>query len=202
MIPARLNLAREALEGPLRAGLGSKVALIGPEGQLTYDQLDAQSGTFAAACAARGIGRGDRVLLRTWNCLEFAVAFLALAKIGAVPVMQNSAAGLADVEYVLEHSGAVAAIALAPLAEPLRALASRLPKGLIVARGAAAGENAFEDMVLQGGPGRFEARERGRLDVRLRDTRGRACLKHGRPHPTFHSVSAAANVTARAPTRA
>ena len=31
------------------------------------------------------------------------------------------------------------------------------PKGLIVARGAAAGENAFEDMVLQGGPGRFEA---------------------------------------------
>jgi acetyl-CoA synthetase len=87
-------------------------------------------------------------LLRTWNCIEFAVAFLGLAKLGAVPVMQNSAAGLTDVEYVLKHSDAVAAVALAELAGPLRSLTARLQKGLIVARGAAPGEGVFEDMTI------------------------------------------------------
>ena len=150
VIPARLNIAREALHGALAAGLGGKTALIGPRGTLSYAELEAQSGAFAAARATRGITRGDRVLLRTWNCIEFAVAFLGLAKLGAVPVMQNSAAGLPDVEYVLEHSDAVAAVALAEIAEPLRSLAARLPKGLIVARGALPGEAVFEDMVKSG----------------------------------------------------
>ena len=149
-IPANVNIAREALEGPLAAGLGVKTALIGVRGQLSYAELDAQSGAFAAACRARGIARGDRVLLRTWNCIEFAVAFLGLAKLGAVPVMQNSAAGFEDVQYVLEHSDAVAAVCLAELAEPLRALTRQLPKGLIVARGAAPGEAVYEDMIREG----------------------------------------------------
>jgi len=151
VIPPRLNIAREALQGALAAGLGGKLALIGPHGGLTYAELDRQSSAFAASAAGRGIGRGDRVLLRTWNCLEFAVAFMGLAKLGAVPVMQSSAAGGVDIEYVLDHSDAVAAVVLAPLAEPLRALSARLPKGLIVARGAAPGEGVYEDMVLQGG---------------------------------------------------
>ena len=150
VIPARLNIAREALAGALGKGLGGKVALVGPLGHLTYAQLDAQSGAFAASCTARGIVRGDRVLLRTWNCIEFAVAFLGLAKLGAVPVMQNSAAGLDDVEYVLGHSDAVAAVSLAELAGPLRELAGMLSKGLIVARGAVPGEGVYEDMVRQG----------------------------------------------------
>ncbi len=147
VIPARVNIAREALEAPLKAGLGNKVAFVSVRGQLTYAELDAQSGAFAAACRKRGIGRGDRVLLRTWNCIEFAVAFLGLAKLGAVPVMQNSAAAMADVQYVLEHSDAVAAVALNELAEPLRALSALLPRGLIVARGALPGEGVYEDMV-------------------------------------------------------
>ena len=150
IIPARLNIAREALGGALMNGLGGKTALIGSRGQLSYSELDAQSGAFAASCAARGIMRGDRVLLRTWNCIEFAVAFLGLAKLGAVPVMQNSASGIADLEYVLDHSDAVAAVSLSALAEPLRALTRLLPKGLIVARGAGLGESVYEDMIQQG----------------------------------------------------
>jgi acetyl-CoA synthetase len=150
IIPPRVNLAREALEGALSAGLGDKVALIGPRGQLSYAELDAQSDAFAASCAARGIGRGDRVLLRMWNCIEFAVAFLGLVKLGAIPVMQDSWEGPAEVEYVLEHCDAVAAVTLAELAEPLRGLPHLLPKGLIVARGALPGEAVYESMVLQG----------------------------------------------------
>ena len=158
VIPARLNLAREALEGSLRAGLGNKIALIGQRGQRSYAELDAQSGAFAASCAALGIRRGERVLLHTWNCIEFAIAFLGLSKLGAIPVMLNSTAGPADLEYVLGHSDAVAAVSLAELAAPLRSMSHLLRKGLIVARGAAPGEAVFEDMLASGS---FETADTG-----------------------------------------
>lgn len=149
-ISPRLNITREVLDKSIAAGWGARIAFVGPSGSLTYAELNSRVSAFAAGCAMRGIVRGDRVLIRMWNCFEYAVAFLGLAKIGAVPVLQNSAAGLSDVDYLLDHSDAVAAVALAELSEPLRALASRLPKGLIVARGATSGETAFEDMIRGG----------------------------------------------------
>ena len=149
-VPPRLNMTREVLDAAIAAGRGTRVAFVGPAGSLTYAGLDARVRAFAAGCVGRGITRGDRVLIRMWNSFEYAIAFLGLAKIGAVPVMQNSAAGLPDVDYVLAHSDAVAAVAFAEIAEPLRALAGRLPRGLIVARGAAKGETAFEDMMRGG----------------------------------------------------
>ncbi len=147
VIPEHLNMTAEALDKSLALGRGKRVAFVGPAGSLTYDALNEQVCGFAAACAARGIQHGDRVLIRMWNCSEFTVALLGLMKIGAVPVLQNSATGIDDVAYVLVHSDAVAAVALEELAAPLRALRDKLPKGLIVARGAAAGEISYEAMI-------------------------------------------------------
>lgn len=149
-VPARVNIATECLDNPLAVGQGARRAFVSDTGQLTYGELAAQTSAFAASLSAQGISRGDRVLIRTWNCIEFVVAFLALAKLGAVPVTQNTAAGEGDVAYVLDHSDAVAAIALDEQAQPLRALRSRLPKGLVVARGAKSGELCFEDMTREG----------------------------------------------------
>ena len=149
-IPARINIARECLDARIAAGDGAKLAIVADSGQLTYAALDAKVGAFAAGLVDARIACGDRVLIRMWNCPEFVIALLALTKIGAVPVMQNTATGLADVEYVLGHSDSVAAIALDEQAEPLRHLRDRLPKGLIVARGARAGEQSFEAMSVSG----------------------------------------------------
>lgn len=143
-IPARINIARECLDAQIAAGNGAKLALIADGGEFTYAALDTKVSALAAHLAGSHIARGDRVLIRMWNCAEFVIAFLALVKIGAVPVTQNTATGLADVEYVLGHSDSVAAIALDEQAEPLRHLRDRLPKGLIVARGAKPGETSFE----------------------------------------------------------
>ena len=148
--PARVNITAECLDKRISAGDGDKTALVGDAGTLTYAELDARVTAFAAALTQGGIVVGDKVLLRTWNCFEFVIAFLALTKIGAVAVTQNTAAGLADVEYVLEHSDAVAAVALDELSAPLRELSARLPKGLIVARGARPGEANFEQMCSSG----------------------------------------------------
>jgi acyl-coenzyme A synthetase/AMP-(fatty) acid ligase len=152
-IPEHLNITAEVLDQSLALGRGPRKAFVGPAGVLTYDELNRRVCNFAAHCRAMGISHGERVLVRIWNCFEFPVAFLGLMKIGAVPVLQNCATGLTDVDYVLGHSDAVAAVTLNELAEPLRELRTKLPKGLIVARGALAGEQSFEEIIgTEAGP--------------------------------------------------
>jgi non-ribosomal peptide synthetase component F len=58
---------------------------------LTYRQLDQFANGLAAAAAARGVGRGDRVAVLLVNSLEMPVAYLALMKLGAVFVPMDPA---------------------------------------------------------------------------------------------------------------
>lgn len=60
-------------------------------GELTYGQLDEQSDRVAAGLHALGVRRGDNVSLMLPNCLEFAVLWFALAKLGAVTGPVNTA---------------------------------------------------------------------------------------------------------------
>jgi acetyl-CoA synthetase len=85
-VPERLNITGEVLDKSLALGRGALIAFVGPAGELRYDELNRRVCNFAAACAAQGIARGDRVLVRLFNCFEFPVALLGLMKLGAVPV--------------------------------------------------------------------------------------------------------------------
>ena len=145
-IPARLNMAREALDRQIDAGLADRIAFVSASERVSFGDLRARVDRLARGLADRGIGRSIPVLIRLPNCIEFAVAFLALQKLGAIAVLQNSQLGPEEVEYVLGHSEAQAAIAMADIAAPLRALVARIPLGLIVARGAMANEAAFETL--------------------------------------------------------
>ena len=84
------------------------------------------------------------------------ISFLALVKLGAVPVLQNSLLGASEVAYVRQHSDAVSAITLHDIAEPVRALKAELPNGVIVARGSVKGDHIFEDMISSGEEGSVE----------------------------------------------
>ena len=59
------------------------------------------------------------VLLRMHNCHEFAEIILALIKVGAIPILQNSLLREEEVQFVQAHSGAQAAVTLSSLAEPI-----------------------------------------------------------------------------------
>ena len=63
---------------------GSKTALITPQRRLTYAEFDDSSTRLAAALAARGVERGDRVLVFMDNCWEAVVSIFAILKAGAV----------------------------------------------------------------------------------------------------------------------
>lgn len=156
VIPDRVNLCVEAIDRQIAAGMADQTAFISDEGDITYEALSRQVNALAAGLTGQGIGRGTPVLIRLTNSLEYIVGFLALTRLGALPVLMNSLLGPEEVDYVLEHSDAEAAITFGDIAGPLRSLRDRLPKGLIVARGAEDGDTAYEAL-LEAGQGQTVA---------------------------------------------
>jgi len=88
-----------------------KLALVFADVRQTFAELDVTVNRAANALAARGIQRGDRVVLLAHNSHGFVVAYFALARLGAIGVPVNFMLGPDEIAYVVTHSGAVAVIA-------------------------------------------------------------------------------------------
>jgi long-chain acyl-CoA synthetase len=73
----------------------------------TYAELDAAVSAAARALLARGLVRGDRVVLAMRNTHEFVVLYLAVVRAGLVVVPVNPAYTPNEVEFVVRDSGAV-----------------------------------------------------------------------------------------------
>ena len=86
--------------------------LLHGNGTLTFSEVDIQSDALAAALANLGIVTGDRVALVLPACPEFAVAMFAAAKLGAVVVPLNPRLTIPELQYMLRHSEAVAAVTI------------------------------------------------------------------------------------------
>ena len=91
----------------------------------TFEEFEAATSAAAAALAARGLGKGDRLAVLSHNGWEFAVLVFATARLGVVLVPINFMLTAGEVAFILDHSGAsafvvedvlhpVAALALAP----------------------------------------------------------------------------------------
>jgi acyl-coenzyme A synthetase/AMP-(fatty) acid ligase len=160
-IPDRVNIAREVLDRQIAAGMGGRTAFVMDGGTISFAEIAERSNRLARGLASLGIGRGVKVLVRLPNSPEFVYTFLALVRLGAIPVLQNSLLGAEEVEYVLGHSGATAAITFDDIAAPLRGLKDRLPLGLVVARGKQPGEHGFEDLIAAGAGPALEPADTG-----------------------------------------
>jgi len=96
-----------------RAGdAGSQSALIGPGETLTYAQLATRAGRFAAGLHALGLRRGDVVTVQLPNVTEFIVAYLAIARIGAVMSTAHMPYRAAELRTLLAHSRARALVCM------------------------------------------------------------------------------------------
>ncbi|MBP9905991.1 MAG: AMP-binding protein [Rhodoferax sp.] len=78
------ELRRAAVEQPERPF----IRMMG--GEWTYGQVDAETDRVAAGLHAQGVRRGQHVSLMLPNCIEFAVLWFALAKLGAVAAPVNT----------------------------------------------------------------------------------------------------------------
>ncbi|RTL54202.1 MAG: (2,3-dihydroxybenzoyl)adenylate synthase [Rhodocyclaceae bacterium] len=90
------------------ARLPDKTALVAGEVRQTYRDLDRITARLASALLDRGIRPLDRVLLQLPNIPEFVHYYLALVRIGAVPVLALRAHRHTEVRHFIRASGAVA----------------------------------------------------------------------------------------------
>src|SRR5262245_58950101 len=81
-------------------------ALVCGDTRLTWRALRERVAGAAGALARRGIGPGDRVAFQLANRVEFPVAFLAAAWLGAIAVPIGLREVKSGVDYILGHCGA------------------------------------------------------------------------------------------------
>jgi long-chain acyl-CoA synthetase len=101
------------------------LALIDPDGRLTYAQVAARVERLAANLAAHGIGARDRVALLLGNGAPFVIALLACTRLGAIAVPLNVREQQDGLTYMLLQSGSRLLIyeeELSPRLPDLRAL--------------------------------------------------------------------------------
>ena len=95
-----MNLAAIALtpgRSPERRDLP---AFLTAQGAVSNGKLQAAVARLVRDCRRHGIGIGDHVMIRMTNSVEFAAAFLALAHVGAIPVLQSSQFGTSELAHV------------------------------------------------------------------------------------------------------
>jgi acyl-CoA synthetase (AMP-forming)/AMP-acid ligase II len=92
------------------AATSEQEALVCGAVRLNWAQVNARSSRVAAGLAARGVRRGDRVGLLMGNCIEFVLAFFAIAKLGAISVPMSTRLQTAEIQYMLADCSAHALI--------------------------------------------------------------------------------------------
>ena len=85
---------------------GDKVATVFQNGEVTYNQLKQTADLIARGFLSLGIGKGDKVAIWMAGYAEWAHAYFALARIGAIMVPVNTRYRPEEVEYVLNKSKA------------------------------------------------------------------------------------------------
>lgn len=82
----------------------------GQEQRWTYRAFVEEVAQIAAGLHARGVGRGDRILIHADNCPEAVLAWYACARLGAVAVTTNTRSVGPEIQYFAEHTSCVGAI--------------------------------------------------------------------------------------------
>jgi crotonobetaine/carnitine-CoA ligase len=78
--------------------------------QWTYAEFWTDVRRLAAGLQARGIVKGDKVIVHSDNSPEMVLAWYACATVGAVAVTTNTRSVAAEMTYFIDHTKAVAAI--------------------------------------------------------------------------------------------
>ena len=133
-----------------------KVAVIEGERSLSYAQLLEKVDRLAAALARTGLKSQDRVILQLPNSIEFVVVFLALMRVGAIPVMALRAHRYSEIRHFVESSGAVAYLVPGVFQQfDYRALAQEIQRdcpalaSVFVLDDALAGQHALRALIEQ-----------------------------------------------------
>jgi fatty-acyl-CoA synthase len=122
------------------------------ERAMTFQQWNAQACRLANALLGLGLGKGDRVAVLAYNCVEWLEIYAATAKAGMVAVPVNFRLVGAEIRYIVENCEAAAFIvedALVGAVEQVRPDLSVPPRNYIHFGAAKCppGYRAYEDLL-------------------------------------------------------
>lgn len=120
-----MNLAHIATQNARR--LAEHPAFIWGEKTLDWAEIDAQVSALAAGLRARGIGKGDRLLVHSKNCDAMFVSMFATFRLGAVWVPTNFRLLPDEVAYLATASGAKGFLCHGDFPEHAAAVAAASP---------------------------------------------------------------------------
>jgi fatty-acyl-CoA synthase len=107
-IPSEVIRARQHAVGDLlrrtSRRVPDKIAIIDGPVRLTYCEFNEAVNRVAHSLADRGLGPGDRVLLLSRNCWQFAVITFAAAKLGAILVPVNFMLREPEIAFIIDHA--------------------------------------------------------------------------------------------------
>ena len=149
-VPARFNIAEACCSRWART-TPHATAIVTDSGagqrplRCSYAQLQAQANRLSSALKRLGVRRGDRIAIVMPQRVETAVAHIAAYQLGAVAMPLSMLFGPDALEYRLNDSGAVLAIADESAIANLRALRAACPAlRTLVAAGAAQGQGDID----------------------------------------------------------
>ena len=132
---------------------------------ISYGQLNSDANRLASSLRAAGVVAADRVALYLPNVPEFAVAYYAAQKLGAIPVTINAILKMEEVRYLLDDSGACVVVTMDELTGYVSDDCTALRLRIVVdPKSAKPGWSALADLLAQGSD-KFESVQRGPEDI-------------------------------------
>ncbi len=96
--------------------------------KITNEELKKQADSFAKYLEVLGIEKNDKVAILMTNSKEFIISFLAIGKLGAIPVPINTFLKRNEIEYILENSDAKILITQGKFQKDLKGILNAVPK--------------------------------------------------------------------------
>ena len=127
----------------------NEIGLVWGEATWTWSDLDRRIDAMAAALAAKGVSKGDRVLVQSKNCNQLFESMFVCFRLGAVWVPANFRQTPDEIAYLAEASGATAMICHSEFPDHAVAVRAASPDvSLVVSIGARVAAKAGPSQVL------------------------------------------------------
>jgi len=128
----------------------NEIGLVWGEATWTWSDLDRRIDAMAAALAAKGVSKGDRVLVQSKNCNQLFESMFVCFRLGAVWVPANFRQTPDEIAYLAEASGATAMICHSEFPDHAVAVRAASPDvSLVVSIGASDFAEDYDDLVRQ-----------------------------------------------------
>ena len=167
---------------------GGREAVVDGDRRLTYEQFFERCDRWSAALQRLGVRPGDRVAYISPNTTANLESFYGVPQIGAVLVPINYRLNAAEVQYILQHSGASVVCAHADYLEMVDGIRGECPalRHAVALEGARDGWQDYEALLAAADPGAVERPEIAEQDLlTINYTSGTTSRPKGRDdHPS------------------